>query len=94
MCAGHLAGILVDLLYMIICDGEDMFCVCRSLGRHSGGFVVYVTEGVYFVCSGHLAGILVGLLYIKGPLKPLMDSFILPASGLCSRSHCSQRLDT
>ena len=41
VCAGHLAGILVGLLYMIICDGEDMFCVCRSLGRHSGGFVIY-----------------------------------------------------
>ncbi|XP_060079371.1 rhomboid-related protein 4-like [Ylistrum balloti] len=26
--------------------------------------------------TGHLAGILVGLLYIKGPLKPLMDSFV------------------
>ncbi|XP_076453632.1 rhomboid-related protein 4-like [Babylonia areolata] len=30
--------------------------------------------------TGHLAGILVGLLYIKGPLKPLMDGLIRPAS--------------
>ena len=87
-----------------IYDGEGIFYVCWHSGGfavylmervyYSAGFAVYLTERVYFVCAGHLAGILVGLLYIKGPLKPLMDSFILPASGLCSRSHCSQCLDS
>ncbi|KAL8595913.1 hypothetical protein ACOMHN_018225 [Nucella lapillus] len=30
--------------------------------------------------TGHLAGILVGLLYVKGPLRPMMDGLIRPAS--------------
>ena len=90
---GRHSGVLaVYLMDSCLSDGEGIFCVCRSPGRHSSGFAVYLTERAYFVCAGHLAGILVGLLYIKGPLKPLMDSFMLPASGLSS--HCSQRLDT
>ena len=49
-----------------------------------------LTGRAYFVCAGHLAGILVGLLYIKGPLKPLMDSLVSPASGWFSHSVCTQ----
>lgn len=37
-----------------------------------------ITPNASFV--GHLAGILVGLLYIKGPLKPIMDTILSPAS--------------
>lgn len=43
------------------------------------GLIQMVTPNASF--TGHLAGILVGLLYIKGPLKPLMDSILPPASG-------------
>ena len=80
VCAGHFTGILLGLLYIrwrgyILCvqafwwvcclsDGEGIFCVCRSLHRHTAGFVVYQMERVYSVCAGHFTGILLGLLFI------------------------------
>ena len=70
VCAGRFTGILLGLLYIrwrgyILCvqafwwvcclsDGEGIFCVCWSLGRHTGGFAVYLMERVYFVCAGIL----------------------------------------
>ncbi|KAK7483198.1 hypothetical protein BaRGS_00025602 [Batillaria attramentaria] len=42
------------------------------------GLIQLVTPNASF--TGHLAGILVGLLYIKGPLKPIMDTILRPAS--------------
>ena len=52
VCAGHLAGILVDLLY--IWWRGYILCV-----QVTGGFAVYLMERAYFVCAGHLAGFLV-----------------------------------